>query len=163
MRRRFNVHGNVTKLLQNFFKPHIMIKFQQLYRLAVYQHRAEGVLSQCASVMSVLFHEMDHRETSTEQKEYYHRFCGGNPECDFISWIRAGKTADTFTKTKFTPLGKEVDWDGAEWAGMDTIYPDAFEEFVGIVDHLGREDLMSRCTTLRTSNAMSHSMPSCLE
>ena len=72
---------------------------------------------------------MDHKYTTPEQKAYYHRFCGGNPECDFISWIRDGKTADTFVKTKSTRLGVEIEWDDGMYAGIDTMYPHAFEYF----------------------------------
>ena len=33
------------------------------------------------------------------------------------------------------------------------MYPAAFEEFVTVVDGLGREELMARCKTLNTSNS----------
>ena len=56
-------------------------------------------------------------------------------------------------KTKTTLMNEEVDWEAGLYAGIDTLYPVVFEEFVTVVDYIGREELMIRCKYLINSNS----------
>ena len=66
IRLRYKCSGNTRKMIAKFFLRHYLMKFQQLYRLAVYQHRDESPKHQRAAVFSALYHEMDHIDARPE-------------------------------------------------------------------------------------------------
>ena len=148
-----NLHANTTYVIKHIFTNPILVKFQLSYRLAVYQHRKMGAKQQRAAVMGVVFHDMDHAHSTVEQKYYYHRFCGSNPRCDFVNHMKdPNNIPETYTKTTSRRLGSTTSWWGGVWAGLDSKYPVAFEEFIGIVDGLCNLDLMTRCKYLTSTN-----------
>ena len=142
---------NIYKI-KPIFAPTPMYRIQNKYRLAVYKHRQEGPDAQHRAVMSVVYHECDHPQTSLAQREWYHRYCDDG--CGYQQWVKSGKSGETFSKKAYTDAqGKLHDWKHGTFAGLDTAYPLAFKQLVYIFDKLGNRELMARCRTLRTQNA----------
>ena len=141
-----------TYKIKPIFTPSPMYRIQSKYRLAVYKHRQEGPEAQHRAVMSVVYHECDHPQTSLAQREWYHRYCDDG--CGYQQWVKSGKSGETYSKKSYTDAqGRLHDWKHGIFAGLDTAYPLAFKQLVYIFDRLGNRELMARCRSLRTQNA----------
>ena len=140
-----------TYVLNHIFTSKMCNRLARKYRLAVYSHCDDGPDIQSEAVMAVFNHELDHKDTTPDQKAYYHRLC--DEGCGFNKWLAAGNTAATYVKTTYrNHLGKEVAWDSGAFAGMDTLFPQALKELEAIFREIGDPNLMSRCSRIRTQN-----------
>ena len=102
-----------------------MYRIESKYKLAVYKHRHEGPEAQHRAVMSVLYHECDHPQTSLAQREWYHRYCDDG--CGYQQWVRSGKPGENYAKKYYMDAQKQLhDWEHGNFAGVDTAYPSAF-------------------------------------
>ena len=134
------------------FTPTNMYRIESKYVLGIYKHRQDGPEAQHRAVMSVLYHECDHPQTSLEQREWYHRYCDDG--CGYKQWVSDGKSGDSYKKTHYKDAQDNLhEWKHGIFAGIDTAYPSAFVQMVVIFDNLGRRELMERCRSLRTQNA----------
>ena len=140
-----------TYVIKHMFTGILCNRIARKYRLAVYSHCDDGPAIQSRAVRGVLNHELDHKDTTGDQRKHYHRFCDAG--CGFNKWLATGGTAQTYCKTTYKDFaGKEVPWDSGVFAGMDSIFPEAFRELEEIFEVIGDQSLMSRCSTVRTQN-----------
>ena len=125
--------------------------------MAVYSHIKDGPVAQQRAVISVLFHESDHKDSTVEQKKYYHRYC--DSACDFYRHWKAKLPLEDFKKNTTqaykddSGISKEVPWEAGIFAGLDYCYPLAYKQLLDHMGMLANLELLSRCGTLRTSNA----------
>ena len=144
-------YNNRTYVVKHILTPAKCRKLAAKYRLAVYSHCKEGPEVQSRAVKSILYHELDHKNTTPEQKEHYHRLCGD--WCGFKKWRNDGNAAKDYLKTQSKDIeGNKVVWRAGALAGMDSLYPKAFEELEARFEVIGQRELMARCSRLRTSN-----------
>ena len=113
---------------------------------------SDGPEAQRRAVLSIIFHELDYQEADVEQRLYYHRFC--DTGCDFFKHIQAKKDPSQYKKdTTRDTQGKKVPWTKGIFAGMDTVVPIAFKQLCETVVAFANPTLISRCKSLRTTNA----------
>ena len=94
-----------TYVIRHMFTGILCNRIARKYRLAVYSHCNDGSEVQSRAVQAVLNHELDHKDTTPQQKIYYHRLC--DEGCGFNKWLAAGNTAETYLKTTYKNyLGK---------------------------------------------------------
>ena len=119
--------------------------------MAVYDHLDQGPAVQSQQVFAVLFHELDYKWTTDTQRAHYHQYCGF--WCKLQAWIRAGKPAADYSHDTSNWLDeKNKPWERGIFAGIDTMYPNAFRELVTKFRSLGSLDLMKRCSLSVTTN-----------
>ena len=112
----------------------------------------DGQRVQRRAVISIIFHELDYPEADVEQRIYYHRFC--DTGCDFYKHLKAKKDPKHYKKeTTKDGNGNQVPWKKGIFAGMDTVQPLAFKQLCETVVSFANPTLISRCQTLRTTNA----------
>ena len=116
-----------------------LYRIANLFVLAVYDHVDQGTAMQSRQVLAILFHELDHKLTTPEQKEHYHRFCGN--WCKYQQHVKNGGSPEGYVRTR-----------NGVFAGIDTDYQNAFRELVARFKHLGSHDLMQRCSMPITTN-----------
>ena len=143
-----------TKPIEHLFSESKVRDIGAKYRLAVYSHY--GLANQKKAVRAVLWHELDHMDTTLAQKEHYHRYCdqGVDSGCQFQAHIAQGKSPSEFRKIDtgtFDPNVRES-WTHGLYAGMDTLFPEAFGELVCHFESISCYELMSRCSRQRTTN-----------
>ena len=146
--------GGPTKIyiVRDLLTSTNLYKFQNKFRLAVYKHMKDGQKIQRRAVLSIVFHELDYAEADIDQRIYYHRFC--DTGCDFFKHLKAKKDPKLYKKeTTKDYNGKQVPWKKGIFAGMDTVEPLAFKQLCETVAAFANPTLISRCTTLRTTNA----------
>ena len=80
-----------TYPLRHIFTSQMCNRLARKYRLAVYSHCDDGPEVQSKAVHSILSHELDHKDTTPQQKIFYHRLC--DKTCGFNKWLAAGNTA----------------------------------------------------------------------
>ena len=150
--KKYHHRPTATYKIKPLFTSTKMYRIESKYKLAVYKHRHEGPEAQHRAVMSVLYHECDHPQTSLAQREWYHRYCDDG--CGYQQWVRSGKPGENYAKKSYMDAQKQLhDWEHGNFAGVDTAYPSAFRQLVYVFDKLGNRELMARCRTLRTQNA----------
>ena len=77
------VTGRGTKkIIKHMFISQKLHHVSQRYKLAVYPH--PDIPSKQKAVMAVLFHELDHPDSTIEDKIRYHQYCGA--WCEFVQW-----------------------------------------------------------------------------
>ena len=146
----------VWRTKSHTFTNELCYKIARVYRLAVFSNCDKGPEAQSKAVLSIVYHETDHNKTAEDQKQYYHRFCGDH--CDYVKWCKYDKTGLPYKKTSSTDhSGKKISWSAGVFAGMDTLFPEAYEELVAHFKKLGHQDRMKRCSKNRTTN-MNESM-----
>ena len=146
--------GGPSKIykVRDIFTPSVLYKFQNKFRLAVYKHMKDGQIIQRRAVLSIIFHELDYAEADLDQRTYYHRFC--DTGCDFVKHLKAKKDPQLYKKeTTKDSDGNQVPWKKGVFAGMDSVVPLAFKQLCETVVSFANPTLISRCQTLRTTNA----------
>ena len=151
------VKTKATYVLKRNFTKTEWYKFQHKYRLAVYAHIKNGMIAQRRAVFAILWHECDHKDSTIEQKKFYHRFC--DSRCHFFKYWQEKKPLEKYEKN--STVGYKDDtgelvkkpWVAGIFAGMDTSYPLAFEQLIDHTEIVANCDLLSRCGTMRTTNA----------
>ena len=144
---RYPSHANTKYVLSHIFTNQFCRKIAAKYRLAVYAHCDEGLEAQSKAVLSIPYHELDHRNSTVAQKEKYHKYC--DDSCGFKKWLKDGNAAGDYQKKYTKDIHRNtVTWEHGAFAGMDTIFPNAFEELVCSFRDMGCAELMSGCTRL---------------
>ena len=137
--------------VKHMFDPKLCNKVARLYRLAVYSHCGDGPIVQAKAVMSILYHEMDHSQTTHAQRLEYHSLCGVH--CGFVDWRKNGDPDSEYSKTTTKDyLGNSVPWRDGVYAGFDSCFPEALRVLEQIFRYIGNPELMSRCSQLVTQN-----------
>ena len=143
--------NNRKYLLKSRFGVQNMHRIAHLYVLAVYDHADQGTAMQTKQVFAILFHELDHQWTTDDQRSYYHQYCGS--WCRFRKWIKDGESAGSYSHVDSSWVeDKNKAWKQGIFAGIDTLYPNAFRELVAKFRILGKQDLMDRCSIPVTTN-----------
>ena len=162
----FKTHENVevdisrTKsdyALRARFNDTAMYRISRSYTTAVYDHAEHGTAVQSRQVFAILFHNLDHQWATVAQREHYHHFCG--TWCGFRRHVDVDrKLPETYSKTTTSFMGhSRVKWERGIFAGIDTLYPNAFIELVGKFRTLASQTIMQRCSHNVTTN-MNESM-----
>ena len=141
--------GRRKYIIKPMFTPIKLYKVSQLYRKAVYDN--VEIPAKKKAVMAVLYHTLDHQESSLEDKVRYHQHCGD--WCYFVQWQNTDEPLEDFKKTTTKDTsGNIVPWTGGVYAKLDIDYPDAFKKLENFFVGLGNDELMSRTTTVATQN-----------
>ena len=142
------------KPLAHLFSESCIREIGSKYRLAVYSHHT--LQTQKDAVLSVPMHELDYQGSSLLQKEYYHSKCdkGKDSGCQFQAWCANGEDPAKFWRTTAKVIGtnQTKDWTHGMYAGMDQLYPEAWAELLYRFEALSSDELLSRCSRLRTTN-----------
>ena len=142
---------NKLYLLQNRLNGNLAFRISQLITTAVYDHIDQGTAVQSREVFAILFHELDHIETTVPQRKHYHRFCG--QWCDFVKWTNDGNSPESYAKPDYNIPGEpKKAWTRGIFAGINTLYPLAFRQLVGKFRNFASQDLMARCSMSATTN-----------
>ena len=124
------------------------------YRMAVYTHHT--LQAQKDAVRSVPLHELDYQESSLDQKKEYHALCdkGKDSGCQFQAWCADGKDPAQFRRitTKVIGTNKTKPWTRGLYAGLDYLFPEAWAELQYRFKALSSDEVLSRCSRLRTTN-----------
>ena len=140
--------------IAHLFTERLVRKLGQKFKLATYTH--DTVEDKCRAVMSIPWHDADHIDTTLEQKEIYHDLCdkGSDSRCRYQKWKADGRDPASFRRQfRWDLQGREVEWKRGFFAGMDTLYPYAWEELLlHWKRNLANPILMSRCMKLTTTN-----------
>ena len=143
--------GKKLYVLQNRFDGNLAFRISQLITTAVYDHIDQGTAVQSREVFAILFHQLDHIETTVPQRKHYHRFCG--QWCDFVKWTNDGNSPESYAKPDYNIPGEpKKAWTRGIFAGIDTLYPLAFRQLVGKFRLFASQDLMARCSISATTN-----------
>ena len=122
--------------------------------MAIYTHTEYGPEVMSTQVFAILFHELDHASPNiTEaQRRHYHQYCGSK-WCRFKQWIENDNPYEEYSKDTSNWLHeKDKPWVRGIFAGIDFLYPAAFQELVDIFKTIGNQDLMKRCSIRVTTN-----------
>ena len=122
--------------------------------MAVYTHHT--LQAQKDAVRSVPLHELDYQESSLDQKKEYHALCdkGKDSGCQFQAWCADGKDPAQFRRitTKVIGTNKTKPWTRGLYAGLDYLFPEAWAELQYRFKALSSDEVLSRCSRLRTTN-----------
>ena len=117
--------------IAHMFTAGMVIRMGHEFKLATYSHSTAE--EKCRAIMSIPWHDADHKDTCLEQKELYHELCDKGPssKCRYQKWKADGNDPALFRRESRRAMdGTEVPWKGGFFAGTDTLYPYAWEELL---------------------------------
>ena len=99
-------------MIKHFFTVTNCNRISQEYKLAVYNNNSKGIPAQTKAVKAVLYHNLDHPDSTLADKIRYHQYCGED-WCDFRIWEGSDKPLEDYKRTtKKDEKGKIVKWEG---------------------------------------------------
>ena len=129
--------GKSKYIIKHMFTSQICHQVSQLIRKNVYDH--VGIPEKQKSVKAVLYHNLDHPDSTVDEKDHYHQYCGD--WCWYKEYLDSGRPLGDYQKTTTKRNGEIVAWTGGYYAKMDKEFPDAFEKLVSILSILAVKNI----------------------
>ena len=142
---------HTMKAIKTYFDKLVCFDVSQLYRRAVYDNTEAGPEAQSLAVKSVLWHNLDRPDATTEERKRYHEFCNSS-WCDYQQWVASNPPEFYVRLHDRAKDGTQIPWKGGHYARLDLDYPDAFQGVQDIFETIGCITLMKRCGKKVTQN-----------
>ena len=91
-------------IIKHYFDNKTCHALSQGYSQAVYNNIDKGVEGQSIAVMAVIWHQLDHPE-STAAEERYHQYC--TEKCPYQQWISSGNSGNNFIRRARLEMNKK--------------------------------------------------------